>query len=1361
MSTEITITSTTIDINVTESPITIEAPSGAYPLPSSVYSVFGRTGNIIAAEGDYTLTQLAGVTITSPISGQALVYNGTSWVNNTETFVGTVTSVAATVPTGLTITGSPITTSGTLAFGLQTGYSIPTNASQTTWDTAYSRSLTSAAVTGTTTKTLTLNQQSGGTITASWNDLNTDAVTSVFGRTGAVVSATGDYTTSQVTEGSNLYFTNLRAQSAITLTTTGTSGAATYSSGVLNIPQYQGGVTSFNTRTGAIVPTEGDYSLTQLSDVTLTSPSTNQVLKYNGTQWVNSSDSGLTSVDITMPSAFLVANSPLTSNGTIAVTGAGTTSQYVRGDGSLATYNPGTGGGGASQAFYFNGSVASGVTGYQQMSTAANTGASSDFSVSANGYIASFLTDSDSPNQLLIPAGNWNFEIYMNANSNAGNPYFYVELYKYNGTTFTLISSSVANPEYITNGTQVDLYTTALTVPQTTLLVTDRLAIRVYVNVSGRTITMHTQDSNLSEVITTFTTGITALNGLTAQVQNFATGTSGTDFNISSVTSTHTFNIPTASASNRGLLSTSDWTTFNNKQSALTNPITGTGTAGQIGYFNGTTSLTSSSTFTFTPTSQLLVNNSITAASAIARGTNLTPTLTASANGDVLVGLDIAPTFTVGSFTGTTSAALRVGGIIMPNANAVYNIGTNSFNFSTIYVQNVNSTGGLNINSGGSAQITAGSALGLKASNNTLFTNNNIQNAQVFSTGNWLLQQGGTFTDAGYKLDVAGTTRLNGLQTFVGTTASDGGQLGSELAAVTGSGTNWTLAGTNLNVGGYTHTTGSTTALTTSLAAVSGNSYQIVYTITGRTAGTIIISFGGTSTGTQSVSGTFYNRTSSTSVLIITPTTDFDGTVVISVKQITAGSATTTFQNSSATANIEVRASGVSTTNTFIGLSSGRYNVTGGTQNTSLGSGALASVLQGNNNTAIGYNAGQNITTGGSNTLIGSNAGQSIIFANNNTLIGQGAGQSIASASGTTIVGSAAGIFITSNPYNTLIGSGAGSTITGASNTALGYQALNGSGSSSGGSNVALGYQAGFSISSGGSNVLVGTSAGVYLTSGGNNTIIGNNAGRFLLAQTAGTSLTTNNNSVFIGTDTRSAAQGASNEVVIAGYNNTVGQVGYGSNTTVIGNNLTTNTAIQGNLTLGSLNPVSIGLPVATPSTSGGTLAAGTYYYQIVTVDIYGNTTTGSQEISATTTGTTSSIGLTWTAVTGAASYRIYRGTATNAQNVYYTSATNSFTDINGTSTAGTIPISNTTYLTRLNSAGSSVLGGTVNIGTNTSVASAALQIASTTQGFLPPVMTTTQKNAISSPATGLIVFDTTLGKLCVFATTWQTITSV
>lgn len=66
-------------------------------------------------------------------------------------------------------------------------------------------------------------------------------------------------------------------------------------------------------------------------------------------------------------------------------------------------------------------------------------------------------------------------------------------------------------------------------------------------------------------------------------------------------------------------------------------------------------------------------------------------------------------------------------------------------------------------------------------------------------------------------------------------------------------------------------------------------------------------------------------------------------------------------------------------------------------------------------------------------------------------------------------------------------------------------------------------------------------------------------------------------------------------------------------------------------------------------------------------------------------------------------------------------------------------------------------VSGTVNIGTNTSVTTAALQVSSTTQGFLPPVMTTTQKNAIATPASGLIVYDTTLNALNFYnGTSWS-----
>ena len=69
---------------------------------------------------------------------------------------------------------------------------------------------------------------------------------------------------------------------------------------------------------------------------------------------------------------------------------------------------------------------------------------------------------------------------------------------------------------------------------------------------------------------------------------------------------------------------------------------------------------------------------------------------------------------------------------------------------------------------------------------------------------------------------------------------------------------------------------------------------------------------------------------------------------------------------------------------------------------------------------------------------------------------------------------------------------------------------------------------------------------------------------------------------------------------------------------------------------------------------------------------------------------------------------------------------------------------------------------GNVGIGTSSPSASAILDAQSTTKGVRMPNMTTTQKNAIASPAAGLMVFDTTLAKLCVYSgSAWQTITSI
>ena len=97
--------------------------------------------------------------------------------------------------------------------------------------------------------------------------------------------------------------------------------------------------------------------------------------------------------------------------------------------------------------------------------------------------------------------------------------------------------------------------TTASSVPTTTQLDQGELAVNVY---DGKLFFKKVQ-SGVESIVTlqeSAGSGITSLNSQTGTTQTIATGTSGTDFAVSSSSNTHTFNLPDASASARGVITT-------------------------------------------------------------------------------------------------------------------------------------------------------------------------------------------------------------------------------------------------------------------------------------------------------------------------------------------------------------------------------------------------------------------------------------------------------------------------------------------------------------------------------------------------------------------------------------------------------------------------------------------------------------------------------------------------------------------------------------------------------------------------------------------------------------------------------------
>jgi hypothetical protein len=414
-----------------------------------------------------------------------------------------------------------------------TGYAIPTTASQTNWDAAYNDKINSAAVTGTTTKTLTLNQQDGGTITASWTDINTDAVTSVFGRTGAVVA------------------------------------------------------------------TEGDYTLTQLGDVTITTPTNGQFLKYDGTSWINAAAGTVTSVALatgTTGTDVGVTGSPITGAGTITlnipVASATNTGKLSNTDwstfngkqnaltfGNLSSGNTahltisgGTSsviGSGTTITILPSGIVASGLT----LTTTGTSGAATlvgstlnipQYSTDLSGYvtigtdqtITGVKTFSNGSSDTLTIVGTdaagiqgQGSTFYMKGNDGTGvRTYVVLSAVKENGTSGNPAGNLVIGIRHATLGTR------------------DAVTIDSSRNVS---IVGNVSAANLSGT----NTGDQTLAGLGGVPTSRTISTTAPLQGGGNLTADRTLSITQATTSTNGYLSSTDWNTFNNKQNALSGII--------------------------------------------------------------------------------------------------------------------------------------------------------------------------------------------------------------------------------------------------------------------------------------------------------------------------------------------------------------------------------------------------------------------------------------------------------------------------------------------------------------------------------------------------------------------------------------------------------------------------------------------------------------------------------------------------------------------------------------------------------------------------------------------------------------------
>jgi hypothetical protein len=486
--------------------------------------------------------------------------------------------------------------------------------------------------------------------------------------------------------------------------------------------------------------------------------------------------------------------------------------------------------------------------------------------------------------------------------------------------------------------------------------------------------------------------------------------------------------------------------------------------------------------------------------------------------------------------------------------------------------------------------------------------------------------------------------------------------------------------------------------------------------------------------------------------------------------------------NTTGSANIAIGQNALLTnttagSNTAIGVSSMRINLTGGS-NTALGAESLRFNVNGNNNTAIGRNALFDVQTGSDNTAIGYNTGRGITTGSNNTILGANVTGLSATLANNIIIADGSG-----NQRINVDSSGKVGIGTNAPTYSVDIiKATTGT--------VSLNIESTFAnansmlrISDGNARNSILQRRGDLPT--GQLRILMNGATKFIFTDDGKFGITQANTPTaqfqILGSGTTSATtallvQNSAGANLLSVLDN--GNVGIGTNSP------TSTLYINGLISAGVTNGINIQGPnsnsrIYLNDNQGSEISYQNLGYSVgVGVNqIGGNTTISDRVFRNGVVSLNARLGIKGSGSTSATTALLVQDSASSANltvkdngEIVVGAADSGFKYRSGvgldlgqvTSSGGggwIVQMWDDSYSKRyaVFTANGVQFGDNLAGLTNTS---AQLSADSTTKGFLPPRMTTTQKNAIATPAAGLMVYDTNLNKLCVYTTAWEIITS-